>query len=98
MHLCVVEWLFLCEDKSCSKFHLIGYGRFDQAARSFATIASISSRVAGGFQAELMSDNRVAIAFPALWKVAAEEVRWIVDLSDHVWGLWLQCQDADLSS
>ena len=84
--VCGLNGSFLCEDKSCSKFYLNGYGRFDQAARSFATIASISSRVAEGFQAELMNDNRVAIAFPALWKIAAEEVRWIVDLPDHVWG------------
>ena len=84
--VCGLNGSFLCEDKSCSKFYLNGYGRFDQAARSFATIASISSRVAEGVQAELMNDNRVAIAYPALWKIAAEEVRWIVDLPDHVWG------------
>ena len=73
------------EDSRCSKFYLNGYARFDKDARSFAAIASISSRVSEGFQGELLEDSRVAATYPVLWRTASEELRWIVDLPISTW-------------
>ena len=41
--------------------------------------------MAEGFQAELLEDSRVAATYPALWRAAAEELRWIVDLPMSTW-------------
>ena len=73
------------QDPSASKFYLNGYGRFSDEARSFATIAAVSSRLTEAFQTELMEDSRVAIKYPDLWQVVSEELRWIIDLPWHIW-------------
>ena len=73
------------EDRTASKFYLNGFSRFGPAARSFAVIASLSSRVAEVFQSELMEDPRVAATYGTLLRVAAQELKWVVDLPSHVW-------------
>ena len=32
-----------------------------------------------------MEDSRVAILYPELWKILAEEMRWVIDLPEHIW-------------
>ena len=73
------------QDKTCSKYYLNGYSRFHARARFFAVAAAISSRVSEGFQTELMEDNRVASNFENLWGAASRELRWVVDMPDHMW-------------
>ena len=62
-----------------------GYERFTAAARSFAAIAAISSRVAESFQVELMEDNRVALLYIDLLPTNSEELKWVISLPDHIW-------------
>ena len=73
------------QDPSASKFYLNGYGRFTDRARSFSAIASIYSRVVESFQTELMEDSRVAMTYDTLWRVISEEMRWVIDLPNHIW-------------
>ena len=42
--------------------------------------ASIASRVPEAFQTELMQDNRVAMHSDKLWRAAAQELKWVIDL------------------
>ena len=87
------------EDASCSKFYLNGYARFHSEARKFACIASVSSRVSESFQAELMSDPRVAANYGALWSAATDELRWIIDLPADTWQALAsvaQCSPAEM--
>ena len=41
--------------------------------------------MAEAVQTELMSDNRVAIQHGQLWRTAASEVKWIIDLKESTW-------------
>ena len=41
--------------------------------------------MAEGFQLELLEDNRVGLRFNELWAAASRELKWVVDLSDHVY-------------
>ena len=47
--------------------------------------AAISSRVSEGFQSELMEDNRVGSHFEELWGAASRELRWVIDIPNHMW-------------
>ena len=55
--------------------------------------ASVVSRVAEGFQAELMTDNRVAARHGELWAAATKELKYVVDLPDHLWCKLAQVSD-----
>ena len=37
------------------------------------------------FQTELMEDNRVALIYPDLYRVISEEMKWVIDLPQHIW-------------
>ena len=43
------------------------------------------SRVAEGFQHELLQDNRVGVVFNQLWGAATKELKWVVDLPYHLY-------------
>lgn len=73
------------EDPIISKYYLNGYSRFSPECRQFAVSAAVVSRVAEGFQAELLHDNRVGFRMEALWEAANKELRWVIDLPDHLW-------------
>ena len=73
------------QDKAGSKFYLNGFGRFGREARYFAVAASLVSRVSEGFQHELLTDTRVAIRLNELWGAASKELKWVVDIPDHVY-------------
>ena len=75
----------MSQDDTASKFYINGFGRFSPKARLFAAQASISSRVAEGFQAELLEDSRVALHYSTLFATLADEMRWVVDLGDSIW-------------
>ena len=62
-----------------------GYERFTAAARSFAAIVAISSRISESFQVELMEDNRVGLLYPDLLQTISEELKWVISLPDHIW-------------
>ena len=47
--------------------------------------SAIASRVAEGFQTEMMEDNRVGSNYEKLWGAASKELRWVIDLPDHFW-------------
>jgi len=73
------------KDPTCSKFYIRGFGRLATSRKWFLVRAAIVSRVAEGFQAELMEDSRVTRTYDALWRSAVDEVKWVVDLPVSVW-------------
>ena len=73
------------QDTTASKFFINGYGRFSQKARQFAVKAAISSRVAEGFQSELLQDSRVALKYNDLYASLADEMRWVIDIDGGIW-------------
>ena len=73
------------QDRTASKFYLNGYSRFSQEAREFAVEAALVSRVAEGFQHELLQDNRVGVVYKNLWGAATKELRWVIDLPYHLY-------------
>ena len=75
----------LAQDSTASKLFINGYGRFSQKARQFAVKAAISSRVAEGFQSELLQDSRVALKYNDLYASLADEMRWVIDIDGGIW-------------
>ena len=49
--------------------------------------------MAEGFQAELMTDPRVAARHWILWTAATKELKYVVDLPEHVWCKLAQVSD-----
>ena len=87
--MCVSSYVFAIldlqmQDDTASKFYLGGYARFSQEAREFATTAAMASRVAEGFQSELMEDPRVGTKFNELLTEATKELRFVIDIPLHV--------------
>ena len=73
------------QDKTASKFYINGYSRFSKPARLFAVSSAVASRVSEGFQKGLMKDPRVASNYADLWGAASSELRYCIDLPEHVW-------------
>ena len=73
------------QDSGVKSYYLNGFSRFHPRARAFAVASAIASRVHEGFQSELMEDRRVASHYQELWEVASKELRWVLDIPDHLW-------------
>ena len=73
------------KDKSLSHYYINGFGRLTKDRMGFLITAAMSSRVAEGLQSELMQDNRVAIRYGELWNTMTQELRWLINVDEHIW-------------
>ena len=75
---------FIVKDTRSSLYYLKGFARMKDRM-AFCVQTAIVSRVPEGVQVELLEDSRVALNYNKLWAAAAEELRWAVDIQQHVW-------------
>ena len=73
------------KDKSLSHFYINGFSRLTKDRMGFLITAAMSSRVAEGLQGDLMQDNRVALRYGDLWHTMTQELRWLIDVDEHIW-------------
>ena len=76
---------FIKKDPEASMFYLNGFFRFKEEQTTFMVQCAIISRVADSVMQDLMEDSRVAKRYDQLWELLAEEMYWVVSLSDAVW-------------
>ena len=66
-------------------YYLGGFRRLSDGVRLFFVESSIISRVSEACVVFLQEEPRVALAYRELWALLSEEMRWLIDLPDHVW-------------
>ena len=75
-----------CLDSGCSKYFLKGFLRMDDKVRHFVGLASTCSFVSDGILSLLLEDDRLATQITEVDRISHEEVGYLCDLSQGVWG------------
>ena len=75
-------------DPRASDYHISGYGKLSNKVKQFVGTAAMAAYVCDGFLLELMADSRVPLKLRELEDSMADEIGFLANISDSVWG-WL---------